>query len=129
MYKGNVDIEAFSNAAKLSKHPVMYNGDITNAKTFFAFQKRFPDINEWMIGRSAIDNPFIFEQINGTVCTNHISRVRDFHDDLYSSYKNALQSYSHVLDKMKEIWLYLGNSFTVPSRLLRSITLAKTFDA
>ncbi|HKL86846.1 MAG TPA: tRNA-dihydrouridine synthase family protein, partial [Treponemataceae bacterium] len=51
MYKGTVNIDGFSHAAKLSKHPVMYNGDITNAETFFSLQKRFPDITEWMIGR------------------------------------------------------------------------------
>lgn len=128
-YTGGVDLDGFAQAADMSTHPVMYNGDIKNAATFTYLHGRFPQIKEWMIGRWAIDNPCIFEQIKGTAGRDCFAKVKDFHADLYGEYVQVLHSHRHVLDKMKEIWTYLGNSFVGVPRLLKNISHAKNLEA
>ncbi len=130
MYTGTVDLEGFAKAAAMSAHAVMYNGDIRDESVFETLQARFPLINEWMIGRWAMYNPFIFSQIKKTpLPENPAAAIRAFHDDLYSRYREILFGPKHVLDKMKEIWTYLGRSFTGASRLLLDISQAKTLES
>lgn len=130
MYNGSVDINGFSETAMMSTHPVMYNGDIKDSKTFCQLHERFPSVQEWMIGRWAINNPFIFEQLKGiNASTNKTERVRDFHEDLYGEYRRILCGPVHVLDKMKEIWTYLGKSFSGADQALKDISRSKTIEA
>lgn len=129
MYGGQVDLDAFAEATALSRHQVMYNGDIKNAETFVTLQKRFPSVTEWMIGRWGMYNPFLFSQIKSKALPERPSEtIRLFHDDLYSKYREILFGPKHVLDKMKEIWTYLGKSFSLADKLLAEIRRAKTLD-
>jgi len=59
LYKGDVDLESFSNCLECTKHEIIYNGDIRSLEKFQQLQKRFPDIHQWMIGRGMIANPFL----------------------------------------------------------------------
>jgi tRNA-dihydrouridine synthase len=83
-----------------------------------------------MIGRGAVSNPFLPEEImTGDVAGDRNARLRAWHDDLYRSYREVLSGPAHPLDKMKEIWSYLGSSFPVKARQLERIARAKSLEA
>jgi tRNA-dihydrouridine synthase B len=128
MYRGEPDLEGFARAAGLCRHTIVYNGDITSRATHVGLAARFPGIEEWMIGRGAVANPFLAEEIRtGGVTGDRVVRLRAWHDCLYQSYRGALSGPRHVLDKMKEVWTYLGASFPGGQKRLGRIARATTF--
>ena len=130
MYRGETDLTGFSRAAALCRHALVYNGDIVSLAAFEKLKARFPSIDEWMIGRGAVSDPFLPEEIkSGSVAGDRNCRLRAWHDDLYLSYRGILCGPAHVLDKMKEIWTYLGASFPGRARQLEGIARAKTLEA
>ena len=63
MYEGDVDLDMFERCLNLSRHGVVYNGDIYSTEDFNVLSGRFRQINSWMIGRGLIANPFLAEEI------------------------------------------------------------------
>jgi tRNA-dihydrouridine synthase B len=130
MYRGEPDLEGFARAARLCSHTLVYNGDITSRAAYERLVERFAAIDEWMIGRGAVSNPFLAEEIKtGGAIGNRGMRLRAWHDDLYQSYRGVLSGPSHVLDKMKEVWTYLGASFPGTQKRLERIARAPTLPA
>ncbi len=131
MYKGNVDLENFEKSYSQLKHKVVYNGDIKSIDDFNMYKKRFKNINEWMIGRYAISNPFIAGQIkNENVNTDEkIKIIRFFHDELFNKYEEILYGPRHLMDKMKEIWSYLSVSFYNGDMIYRRLSKIKHIEA
>lgn len=134
MYRGTVDLDGFLQAAQGCSHEIVYNGDIFDYEGFRALQNRFPAIHLWMIGRAALMDPFLPEEIRtGSRPSGERERLRDYHDELFSVYEKTLYGPRHLLDKMKEIWGYLGYSFgfggaprakAAPPEILRAKTPA-----
>lgn len=135
MYRGEVDLEGFERAAGLCRHAVVYNGDIVDRASYEALASRLPGVGEWMIGRGAIANPFLAEELKADAARDVVAnadrpaRLRAWHEDLYRSYRGALSGPAHVLDKMKEVWGYLGASFPDKPRQLERLSRAKTLEA
>ncbi len=130
MYKGSVDLEGFARALAECAHPVGYNGDIESPADVARLATRFPQVREWMIGRAAVRDPFLPARIKGLpLPADGTGALRDFHDDLLRAYRAVLCGPAHALDKMKEIWSYLGVSFPDRRRELDAISRAKTLDA
>jgi len=133
MYKGEVDLDGFARAATACAHEVMYNGDIKDLGTFLKLKERFPQIQEWMIGRWALVNPFLVKDIaEGRPTTKGADRLREtgiFHAELYDAYREVLYGPAHLLDKMKEIWTYLGQGFPGRGKAIEAIRRAKTLEA
>jgi len=65
MYKGEVDLEAFGKALNLSKHPVIYNGDICNIEDYQQRLEQFPNLEQMMIGRGLLQDLFLPLKIKG----------------------------------------------------------------
>jgi tRNA-dihydrouridine synthase len=129
MYRGKTNLEGFAAAAELCRHTLVYNGDIVSRAAYEGLKARFPGIDEWMIGRGAVANPFLPEEIMmGEVAGDRDARLRAWHDDLYRSYREVLSGPAHPLDKMKEIWGYLGALFPGKAKALERIARAKTFE-
>jgi len=130
LYDGAVDLEGFGKAAALSVHPVSYNGDIKDVATFQFLQRRFIQVDEWMIGRGAVANPFLPVLIKGGVLPEDpVGTMKAFHDELYLSYREILDGQKHVLDKMKELWTYFRLSLPAGAEAYKSLTKAMTFPA
>jgi len=109
LYEGTVDLDRFESCLKISKHTVVYNGDIISIDTFKKLKERFPSINKWMIGRGIIRNPFLLTELRGDVSTEHKnSQIIDFLNDILDACKDHPHPIK-VLGRMKEIWRYLGN--------------------
>ena len=128
MYGGSVDLEGFAEASRLSVHEVVYNGDISDVPAFEALRARFPRVSGWMIGRAAVSDPFLPGLIKGgSLPPDPGASIRAFHDGLYFDYREALDGQRHVLDKMKELWSYLGRSFPDSGEALKKIAKSTTF--
>jgi len=129
MYKGTTDLEGFSACLPLTRHRIVYNGDITSREIHQALTLRFPSIDRWMIGRGVLANPFLAEELKGVATTDHTtrtSRIRAFHDDLLKAYRQRLSGPGHLLGKTKQLWLYLIASFPGKEKPFKKLKKANT---
>lgn len=139
MYRGTVDLDGFALARERCAHPVMYNGDIFGVASFESLSRRFPSVDGWMIGRGALRDPFLPARIKATnvaspgsatdaggTPAHELKTLRAFHNDLADSYRETLSGDAHFLDKMKEVWTYLGYSFPGRAKELSRVARAKT---
>ncbi|MGW8194579.1 MAG: tRNA dihydrouridine synthase [Desulforhopalus sp.] len=129
LYKGPTNPDGFAACHCLSAHPLVYNGDIVNISTFQALADRFPTVNRWMIGRGALANPFLAEEIKGFPRQSpetRKERLYDFHGDLYSRYQDRLSGASHRLGRTKMLWGYLIASFPGQEKQLKRIRKCRT---
>jgi len=124
MYEGEVDLDMFEQCLNLSKHRVVYNGDIDSSEKLEMLSKRFKSVDRWMIGRGLLGNPFLAEKIKyHTEKPSHekIKIMRAFHDQLFAEYLEILSGPSHITNKMKEIWTYMGNFFENGQKMRKRI--------
>lgn len=130
MYKGEVDLGGFEEAAALTRHRLSYNGDIKDLRTFRSLARRFPQVDEWMIGRWALYDPFLPARIKGLALPDRpLAVLQAFHEEVYAGYRAVLFGPGHVLDKMKEIWTYLGRNFSGAGPAFAELARAKTLPA
>jgi tRNA-dihydrouridine synthase len=132
MYAGQVDLDGFAAAAAACRHPVVYNGDIADAAGLAALRRRFPAVAGWMLGRGALADPFLPAAAKGLAPAAAPRAVlAAFHADLYAGYRAVLSGPGHTLDKMKEVWRYLGAgpAFAGRRAALGRLAAAKTFPA
>lgn len=131
LYKGSTDPESFVRCQQLSTHTLVYNGDIVSTNDFLSLTKKVTSTKRWMVGRGAIMNPMIAEQIKtatepdgkSSILNNQekYDRLFHFHQDLYEGYSDLLSGPSHILGRLKLIWTYLFSSFGVNRKYLKKI--------
>jgi tRNA-dihydrouridine synthase B len=128
LYRGSTDPESFGHCLELSRHPLVYNGDIIDTATFFNLQRQFPTVQRWMIGRGVLTDPFLARAIRGEEFSTEqrAAMLIAFHQDLYAGYKKSLAGPSHLLGRMKQIWFYLAASFPGQQKLWKKIKKAST---
>ena len=127
LYKGPVDLEAFSRCLDSTKHKLYYNGDITSVEAFQKIQERFPSINHFMIGRGLIADPFLPSMIKNN--TNEYPKNRwdifsEFHDTIYQQYDEYLSGPTPIKMKMLGFWEYFSQSFSNPQKTYKAIKKA-----
>lgn len=129
LYTGGCDYDRFEECIPLSKHRLIYNGDIVTVEDFRNLKMRFPTIHHWMIGRGAVSNPFIFEMIQENECEKPEDWKEVFHDFLIlllDSHLNESSNEGNVLIKMKHFWEYFSSSFENESGVYRKIKKANS---
>lgn len=129
MYQGTVDLDGFELASARSTHPVMYNGDIRDIRVYETLSARFPGVQQWMLGRGAIADPFLPARMQGKAePSNPAGIILAFHNDLLDGYQEILSGQRYVMDKMKEVWTFLGPWFSPDPRWVKSIARSRTLD-
>ena len=129
MYGGTPDHDAFEEARLLSRHPFVYNGDITDLNIFHDIQRKFSSIRTFMIGRGLLSNPFLAEDIKGIQSNeNKINRLKNFHDDLFLGYQTIYSGPAHLIGRMKGFWSYLGPSFRRKDKSLKHIMKSESIN-
>ncbi len=132
LYKGEVDLKTFEECLALSSHKIFYNGDITSVQSFREIKERFPAINNWMIGRGLIADPFLPAMIkadNPVYPENRFEVFNAFHDTLFSSYQEGLSGPGHLLIKMYSFWEFFIQSFPGTPKGLKKIKKARNINA
>ncbi len=128
MYDGVPDLDAFGTALALSRHPVVYNGDIRSADDFIGLSRRFPTVSRWMIGRWAMVDPFLpmLIKTGKDTAENKTKKMQAFHDDLYDQYAHALHGPSHLIDRMKGLMVSFCLAFEEDKKAVKQIKKSRT---
>jgi tRNA-dihydrouridine synthase len=127
-YKGNADIEAFASVLKETNHKMVYNGDILNRNFYLKVQKKFPVVTRFMIGRGALENPFLPSIIKSDSKVSEkksLERLYNFIDDLFNAYKEIKHD-EKLIGKMKGFWTYFQKSFNENEKAYKKILWAQT---
>ena len=80
------------------------------------FKERFPHVENVMLGRGLLSNPFLASEISrqqgdvsDEICTGiaqeKLLQLQAFHDEIYMEYQKVMSGDQNVLFKMKELWL------------------------
>lgn len=124
-YAGTPHMEAFAEAASRLTCPLCYNGDITSPASLMRLREHFPNLETVMLGRGILQNPTLLSQIKSpTSCDAELSTLRAFHDTLLSRYREIMSGDTNTLYKMKDLWTFLGRSFSDADRHLKKIKKA-----
>lgn len=120
-YKNKPNWTIVQDAVKFSKNPICYNGDIFTVSDYNRFHHTFPNISSIMLGRGMIANPFLAESIAAGENRMEKERWQEFHNRLLEVYQETLQGDTPVLYRMKELWFYMGASFTNSEKYSKKI--------
>lgn len=150
-YNNTVNLEAYGLAERTSRHALCCNGDICTVEDFKDRAARFPETKRMMLGRGLLKNPGLIEEIRRSMDvsggadvletqeqppqgvpklpeTSRLhdteqkkARLRAFHDDILCGYQAVMYGDRPTLFKMKELWVYLGESFSAPEKYLKKI--------
>ena len=122
--KNTIHWEAFKKAEESSRHSLCYNGDIVSKDDYEKVVQRFPGTEKIMIGRGILKKPWLAEEIsNGDKkdSSRYKEELFEFHEELLKGYMDYMSGDRNTLYKMKELWAYLGTSFTNPERYMKKI--------
>ena len=144
LYKGEADAERFKTLMPYINAPLVYNGDIVSVESFERISETVQPVEQYMLGRGLLANPFLAEQIAATpgfVDTRGVSlqgepvgthrmrppthdktdRLHNYVIDLYEDRLRHAGGSPKMLGRMKELWSYLMNSFEEPQVVWRKI--------
>lgn len=134
-YNNKPNLEVFKDALRLSKNRVVYNGDIHSVKDYQQFVKIFPDVSYIMFGRGVLKNPALICSIksfegSGNVRNGKLDMqvVKKFMDKIQRDYYSNMRDERNVLFKLKELWLYMHESFENGDKYWKKIKKAKNFE-
>jgi len=123
MYDGEPDLDAFERCIEMTHHQVVYNGDITDLKSFQNLTARFKTTDAWMIGRGAIINPFLpaIIKTGKDNFNNHVEAFRNFYEELFEGYQKVFSGPGHLLERMKGFWTYFSQAFKDGRKIRKKI--------
>lgn len=129
-YGGQVDLDTFERAYKLIKHPVIFNGDICTLANYRNLCQRFPDIEDYMIGRGVLYDPLLPLKIKGIIDENDknasIQAAHKFINALLVAIDNRPVPTESKVRKIKEYWCLLRKSLPITEQQSLTVLHAKT---
>ena len=142
-YKGAIDFNSFERFYNESKHPLVYNGEITSVSQICEMERRYPELAGVMIGRGLLARPSLAAEYkaqreNANMTENADAQyVRkkwalsecEFTNKLFQMHQaifdNACQTYqgdSQILSHIQSFWEYLESS--IPKKIFKKIKKA-----
>lgn len=123
MYDGEPDLDAFEKCIEMTHHRIVYNGDITDLKSFQNLSARFNTIKTWMIGRGAIINPFLPAILKSGKddFTDRVETFRSFYQELFDEYQRVFSGPGHLLERMKGFWTYFSQAFKDSRKIRKKV--------
>ena len=123
LYKGEADVERFKALIPYINAPLVYNGDVFSRESFEHIREQVQPVNQFMLGRGILANPFLAEEIRGGAwnAPERTARLHAYIVDLYEDRLRHAGGSPKVLGRMKELWSYLMNSFEEPQVVWRKI--------
>ena len=123
LYKSEADVERFKALIPYINAPLVYNGDIFSVDSFKRISETVKPVNQFMLGRGILANPFLAEDIcrDASNASARKERLHAYILDLYEDRLRHAGGNPKVLGRMKELWSYLMNSFEEPQVVWRKI--------
>ncbi len=131
LYKGGVDLNGFQRCIDHCDQKLYYNGDITSVDVFNELADRFPSIDHWMLGRGLIADPFLPSMIKRETTTYPEDKIEVFSkyiDTLFTAAELKLTGEKAVIRKMLSYWEYFATLFPNPTKVIKKIKKAKTYE-
>ena len=128
-YNGYPCHQSFALALNNTRHPLVYNGDIIDIKSFTTLKTTFPNQNEWMLGRGVLMNPFLPSLLHGAVFPDQHQkkeRLYLFSCNLMHELANTRITENRLLAKLKEYWSYFSRWFLEKQSLWRQLRQSET---
>lgn len=113
------DWETLETLISLSTAPIIYSGDILTLEDAQKLQTKFPQINNIMLGRGLLKDPFLAEKIKKK--SSSIKIEEDWKIRFYNFYQDLAQNYLSIkperstLANFKELWHYFSVLFALSS--------------
>ena len=108
LYEGNPDLALFEEFCHLTKHKIVYSGDVFTVEYYQKLSERFPQVAAWMLGRGLLRNPFLAEEIKNQETDDKRSRFFAFYQDLTETLL-PIRGESGTLANLKELWHYFAH--------------------
>ncbi len=125
MYAGPIDLVAFARFRELCRHPVVYNGEIRTEEDVRILRERLGPVPAWMIGRGALEDPFLPSRLKGKPlppARQRGERFWVFHDELSARYAACLGGDPlRLLNRMKGFWTYFAALFSPSEEIRRRV--------
>jgi len=127
LYKGPVDLDAFEKCIGSTKHTLYYNGDIVSVAAFHAIKNRFLMLQDFMIGRGLIADPFLPSMIKSNTTAypkNRWETFAEFHNTIYEQYDAYLSGPTPIKMKMLGFWEFFSKATSNPQKVYKAIKKA-----
>lgn len=108
-YKGEVMMDEFCQLLTASQHPVIYNGDITEASQIHELEKLYPSLAGVMIGRGLLARPTLAKEYITGEQLSELQVVRSLtamHTQLHAHYTQIIPNEQQLLGKLRCFWEY-----------------------
>ena len=131
LYNGECDHEQFKKCIALTRHSLTYNGDIKEDSELHDLYHQFKLVDSFMIGRGAMANPDIFNEIKtGQFLSSNEYRVKllVFTKELQVSLSNFNDSPGYSLGKLQSYWEYLSEGLSDGKNIFRKLKKLKIED-
>ncbi|MBO4481889.1 MAG: tRNA-dihydrouridine synthase family protein [Bacteroidales bacterium] len=120
-YDGQPAWDAFDAMLAVTKHEVVYSGDVWSVADYQRLQQRYPTIRQWMLGRGLLQNPFLAEQIKSSEEIVDKQRFSAFYVDLLDSWHASGLTDKGILNSLKELWHYFAAFCQLPDTQLQQL--------
>ena len=125
-YKGAIDIKSFEKFYSECRHPLVYNGNITDVSQIQEMERRYPNLAGVMIGRGLLAQPSLAAEykagkanITGKEFTDKLLQM---HEIIFEYACKTYQGDSQILSHIKSFWDYLEPS--LPKKVFKKIQKA-----
>lgn len=126
-YGNKPNLEIFNDALNLSNSPVCYNGDIFTTEDHNKFINNFPNVEKVMIGRGILANPGLLDEIKENIVLDK-NILKEFHDEIFTNYRNAFNEDKNAIYRMKELWGYMIYIFSDNKKYIKRIKKAQKIE-
>lgn len=131
-YGGDIYLDEFAQFLALSKHSVVFNGDIAATGDIDALIARFPTLHGVMIGRGLLARPSLaHEYLSGERWSDQhlLERIMSLHRSVYDHYREVACGDAQCLSLVKPFWDYMepliGHK---PAKLIKKATTIQKYN-
>lgn len=126
MYEGVPDLDAFDSFYQLTRHRIIYSGDLFSMEDYERLQRRYPNIHDWMLGRGILRNPFLAEEIKGISTGDRQTRFSRYYQ-LWVEELLQLRGEPGTLRNLKELWHYYRHWVGLDDEACKQLLRINTF--
>lgn len=120
LYEGTPHWDLFEEFCSITRHRIVYSGDIFSKEDYKTLSERFPMVFAWMLGRGMLRNPFLAEEIKNQEIGDKLSRFGIFYHDLVEALL-PIRGENGTLANLKELWHYFAYFAQISDEELHSL--------